>query len=102
MGFLRWTFIQYGVFVLDELDATTHAAESGKGLHNSAIRQIGEHRFHEIRRSVKELRQTAILTRMNNPVGPLPEILFRDPEWVFPTLWHDEVNLIALADRFKL
>jgi hypothetical protein len=56
MGFFRERFIQHCILVLDQLETTTHAADSGKGLRDSVIWQIGEYRLHEFRRGVKELR----------------------------------------------
>src|SRR5277367_3826893 len=89
--------IQHSIVALNQLDAATHAAESGKGVHNGAIGNVGKSGFYEIRRGVKELRKSAVLARMNDPIGPLCKILFGDTKWLLPILGKDKANLITLT-----
>jgi hypothetical protein len=80
------------------MDSTAYAAERGKGLGNSVIRGPRKDHANQFRRAIKQLSETTFVTRMNNPLWPLAEILFRDEERMLRTTGHNELDFVPLAE----
>lgn len=91
-----------GLSKVERLRAAAKRTKARERLHHRTLRDVGEHGSHQVRRSVKQLCEAALLAGMNGPRRPLAQVLVGYENRMLAAGGYEELNLLALLNGAEL
>jgi hypothetical protein len=92
----------YGVSRLQRLNTAAQWAKASERVDLCAAGDVWKDNTNQFRGSVKQLRETASLTRVNHPPGSFKQVLVGDENGMLAARWHQKPNLLTLPDCLQL